>query len=55
MWHYSSTNTRMQLNLERLPSSFGFLCSAAVGCEYKVHVISDKTNEASELRAFLGH
>lgn len=54
-WHCFSTNVRMQLNLEHLPSSFGFLCWAAVGCEYTVLVVSDQINEASELRAFLGH
>ena len=55
LWHCLSTNIRMQLNLEHLPSSFGFLCSAAVGCKYTILVVSDQINEASELRAFLGH
>lgn len=55
MQHCFSTNVRMQLNLEHLPNSFGFLSSAAVRCEYMVPVIPDQLNEASELRAFMGH
>lgn len=54
MWHCVSTNIRMQLNLEQLPSSFGFLCSAAVEHEYTV-LRSDQVNEASDPRAFLGY
>lgn len=54
MWHHFSTNIRMQLNWENLPSSFGFLCSAAAAeCEYMVPVISDQINDAIELRAVL--
>lgn len=54
-WHIFSTNVRMQLNLGHLPSSFIFLCSAAVGSEYTVLVISDQITETSELMAFLDH